>query len=120
MQRQAQLALIAAEVVAHEIGILGEVDGLEGQAAETLPPVNSLILGGGGTAAAGLGAPLAVGMQIGLNTDEEQINKGGGKRKCLGNHHQTKINCNHKSIKIIMMQTTRPFFSLSFWFWVFP
>lgn len=61
-----------------------------------------------------------VGMQIGLNTDEEQINKGGGKRKCLGNHHQTKINCNHKSIKIIMMQTTRPFFSLSFWFWVFP
>lgn len=47
-------------MVAHEIGVLGEVDGLEGQAAEALPPVDGLILGGGGAAAAGLGAPLAI------------------------------------------------------------
>lgn len=47
-------------MVAHEIGILGEVDGLEGQAAEALPPVDGLILRGGGAAAAGLGAPLAI------------------------------------------------------------
>jgi hypothetical protein len=47
-------------VVAHEIGVLGEVDGLEGQAAEALPPVDGLILRGGGAAAAGLGAPLAI------------------------------------------------------------
>lgn len=60
VQRQAQLALIAAEVIAHEIGVLGEVDSLEGQAAEALPPVDGLILGGGGAAAAGLGAPLAI------------------------------------------------------------
>lgn len=60
VQRQAQLALVAAEVVAHEVGVLGEVDGLEGEAAEALPPVDGLILGGGGAAAAGLGAPLAI------------------------------------------------------------
>lgn len=47
-------------MVAHEIGVLGEVDGLERQAAEALPPVDGLILGGGGAAAAGLGAPLAI------------------------------------------------------------
>lgn len=60
VQRQAKLALIAAEVVAHEVGVLGEVDGLEGEAAEALPPVDGLILGGGGAAAAGLRAPLAI------------------------------------------------------------
>jgi hypothetical protein len=47
-------------VVAHEVGVLGEVDGLEGKAAEALPPVDGLILGGGGAAAAGLRAPLSV------------------------------------------------------------
>jgi hypothetical protein len=47
-------------VVAHEVRVLGEVDGLEGEAAETLPPVDGLILGGGGAAAAGLGAPLTI------------------------------------------------------------
>jgi len=60
VQRQAELALVAAEVVAHEVGVLGEVDGLESEAAEALPPVDGLILGGGGAAAAGLGAPLAI------------------------------------------------------------
>lgn len=47
-------------MVAHEVGVLGEVDGLEGEAAEALPPVDGLILGGGGAAAAGLRAPLAI------------------------------------------------------------
>ena len=47
-------------MVSHEVGVLGEVDGLHGEAAEALPPVDGLILGGGGAAAAGLGAPLAI------------------------------------------------------------
>ena len=52
-------------MVAHEIGVLGEVDGLERQAAEALAPVDGLILGGGGAAAAGLGAPLPIhGVQL--------------------------------------------------------
>lgn len=60
VQRQAEFALVAAEMVAHEVGVLGEVDGLHGEAAEALPPVDGLILGGGGAATAGLGAPLAI------------------------------------------------------------
>lgn len=60
VQRQAQLALVAAEVVAHEVGVLGKVNGLEGEAAEALPPVDGLVLGGGGAAAARLRAPLAI------------------------------------------------------------
>ena len=60
VERQAELALIAAEMVSHEVGVLGEVDGLEREPAQALPPVDGLILGGGGAAAAGLGAPLAV------------------------------------------------------------
>jgi hypothetical protein len=47
-------------MVAHEVGVLGEVDGLEGEAAEAFPPVDGLILGGGGVAATRLGAPLSV------------------------------------------------------------
>jgi hypothetical protein len=54
------LGQVPAEVVAHEVGVLGDVDGLEGEEAETLPPVDGLILGGGGAAAAGLGAPLTI------------------------------------------------------------
>lgn len=60
VQRQAKFALVAAEMVAHEVGVLGKVDGLEGEAPEALPPVDGLILGGGRAAAAWFRAPLAI------------------------------------------------------------
>lgn len=43
VERQAKLALVTAEMVSHEVRVLGEVDGLHGEAAEALPPVDGLI-----------------------------------------------------------------------------
>mmetsp|Transcript_4139 Transcript_4139/g.10620 ORF Transcript_4139/g.10620 Transcript_4139/m.10620 type:complete len:203 (-) Transcript_4139:71-679(-) len=40
VQGQAQSALVRAEVVAHEVGVLGEVDRLQGELAQSLPPVH--------------------------------------------------------------------------------
>lgn len=51
---------VPAEVVPHEIGVLGEVDGLEGKPPETLPAVDRLVLGGGGTAAPRLRSPVSI------------------------------------------------------------
>lgn len=36
MQREAELALVGAEVVTHEVGVLGEVDRLHGQLTKAL------------------------------------------------------------------------------------
>ena len=55
MQCQAELALIRAEVVAHEVGVLLEVDGLRRQGGQPLPPVPVGLGVGGGPARARLG-----------------------------------------------------------------
>lgn len=60
VQSQAQLTLVAAEVVAHEIGVLGEVDSLEGKSAETLAAVDGFVLGGGSASASGLRTPFPI------------------------------------------------------------
>lgn len=60
VQRQAKLTLVTAEVVAHEVGVLGEIDGLEGEAAEALAAVDGFVLGGGGAPAPGLRTPLPI------------------------------------------------------------
>lgn len=54
VQCQAKLALVASEVVAHEVGVFGEVDGLEGESSETLFAVDGFVLGRGGATAARL------------------------------------------------------------------
>lgn len=51
---------LPAQVVPHEIRIFGQIDGLQGQPPEPLPPVDGLILSGGGAAAAGLRTPFSV------------------------------------------------------------
>ena len=48
---------VPAEVIAHEIGVLGEVDGLQRQAAEALAAIDGLVLRRGSAPAAGLAAP---------------------------------------------------------------
>lgn len=60
VQRQAKLTLVTAEVVAHEVGVLGEIDGLEGEAAEALAAVDGFVLGGGGAPAPGLRTSLPI------------------------------------------------------------
>lgn len=60
VQRQAKLTLVAAKVVAHEVGIFGEIDGLEGESPEALSAVDGFVLGGGGASAAGLRTPFSV------------------------------------------------------------
>ena len=47
-------------MVSHEIGVFGEIDGLEGQPAEALAAVDGFVLGGGGTTTAGLRTPFSV------------------------------------------------------------
>lgn len=42
VQRQAQAALVRAQVVAHEVRVLGQVDGLQRQLAQPLAPVDRL------------------------------------------------------------------------------
>jgi hypothetical protein len=44
VQREAQAALVLAEVVAHEVRVLRQVDGLQRQPPQPLPPVNCLCL----------------------------------------------------------------------------
>ena len=55
VQCQAELTLISAEVVAHEVGVLLEVDGLGRQGGQPLPPVPVGLGVGGGPARARLG-----------------------------------------------------------------
>ena len=55
VQCQAELALVGAEVVAHEVGVLLEVDGLGRQGGQPLPPVPVGLRVGGGSSRAGLG-----------------------------------------------------------------
>ena len=40
VDRQAQPALVAPQVVSHEVGILAQVDGLQGQPPQPLPPAH--------------------------------------------------------------------------------
>lgn len=54
VESQAQLALVASQVVPHEVGVLDEVDGLQRQSPEPLAAVDRLVLGGGGASAARL------------------------------------------------------------------
>ena len=42
MDRQTETALVLPLVVAHEVGVLGDVDGLHGEAAEALAAVDVL------------------------------------------------------------------------------
>ncbi len=42
VQGETQAALILAQVVAHEVGVLREVDGFQRQPAQPLPPVDGL------------------------------------------------------------------------------
>ena len=42
VQREAEAALILPQVVAHEVGVLCQVDGLQREAPQALPPVNGL------------------------------------------------------------------------------
>ena len=55
VQCQAELALISAEVVPHEVGVLLEVDGLCRQSSQPLPPVPVGLRVGGWPARARLG-----------------------------------------------------------------
>jgi hypothetical protein len=47
VQREAQAALILPQVVAHEVGVLGQVDRLQGKPPQALPPINRLIVPAG-------------------------------------------------------------------------
>lgn len=62
VQRQAQLALVGAQMVLHEVGVLVDVDGFQGQLPEALPTVPVALRGGGHTPTPGLasGAMLEV------------------------------------------------------------
>ena len=60
VQSQAKLAFVASEVIAHEIRILGEINGLEGKPPETLAAVDGFVLSGGGAAAPWFGTPFSV------------------------------------------------------------
>ena len=55
VQRETELALVRAEVVAHEVGVLLEVDGLGRQGRQPLAPVPVRLGVGGGPARARLG-----------------------------------------------------------------
>ena len=44
VQCEAESALVGADVIAHEIGILGDVDGLKGQFSQSLLPLNVCVL----------------------------------------------------------------------------
>lgn len=56
---QAQLALVGAQVVLHEVGVLVDVNGFQGQLPEALPAVPVALGGGGHASTPGL-APRAV------------------------------------------------------------
>lgn len=51
---------IPPEMIAHEIRIFGEINSLESEPPETLPPVDGFILGGGSATAAWLRTPVSV------------------------------------------------------------
>ncbi|KAK2989175.1 hypothetical protein RJ640_029367 [Escallonia rubra] len=51
-------------MVAHEIGVFGEIDSFKGKPAQPLTAVDGLVLGGGGATAARLRAPLSVHLSI--------------------------------------------------------
>ena len=55
VEREAEFTLVRAEVVAHKVGILLEVDGLGGEGRQTLAPVAVRLRVGGGAARARLG-----------------------------------------------------------------
>jgi len=62
VQGQTQLALVRAQMVLHEIRVLVDVDGLQGQLPEALPAVSVALRGGGYASTPGLspGAMLEV------------------------------------------------------------
>lgn len=62
-------------MVSHKIGVLGEVNGLQGQAPKPLPAINGLVLGRGSTSAAGLTTPFRH-----AETPSEQHNDGPPRR----------------------------------------
>ena len=55
VEGEAKLALIRAEMVPHEVGVLLEVDGLGGEGRQTLAPVAVRLRVGGRPARASLG-----------------------------------------------------------------
>lgn len=56
VQCQAQLALVGAQVVLHEVRVLVDVDGFQGQLPQALPAIPVALRGGGHTPAPGLAA----------------------------------------------------------------
>lgn len=60
VQSQTKLAFIAAKMIAHEIGIFRQIDGLEGQSPETLSTVDGFVLSGGGATAPRLRTPFSI------------------------------------------------------------
>lgn len=67
VEGEAELALIASQVVAHEVGVLGQVDRLQRQPPQPLPPVDRLILRRGGPAAPGLRSPVPIHLPLPLS-----------------------------------------------------
>lgn len=60
VKREAELALVASEVVAHKIGILGQVDSFQRQPPQPLSTVDGLILCRRRPTAPGLRAPVTI------------------------------------------------------------
>ena len=58
-------------MIAHEIGIFGQINGFEGKSAEPLPSVDGLILSGSGASASRLRTPLPVHFCVNLRGMEE-------------------------------------------------
>ena len=55
-----RVRVLPSEVVAHEIRVFGEIDGLERESPETLTAVDGFVLGGGGAAAPWLRTPFSI------------------------------------------------------------
>lgn len=60
VQSETKLALIAAKMIAHEIGVFSKINSLKRKSAETLTSVDGLVLGGGSASTARLRTPLTI------------------------------------------------------------
>lgn len=60
VQSETKLALVAAEVIAHKVGIFRQIDRLQRQSPEPLTPVDGFVLGGGRTSASRFRTPFSI------------------------------------------------------------
>lgn len=63
-EKKENLKDVPSEMITHEIGIFGEINSLESKSSETLPPIDGLILGGGGATAPWLRTPVSVHLSL--------------------------------------------------------